>query len=359
MHVIRLPEDPAPETPPPAVVTIGNFDGVHLGHRRLLARVRERAKDLGALAVMVTFDPHPRHVLQPDVPLEILTTTDEKAHLLAEQTFDQLIVWRFDSELQRLGPEEFVDALSRYVALRHLVHGPGFALGRRRAGTPEVLAEIGRRRGFTLEEVSPIQSAAGVPVNSTSIRRLLAEGDVSMAAEHLGRPPALVGVVVEGEKVGRTLGFPTANLDVGPRAAVPADGVYAAWAERSPFTAGATRHAAAVSIGTRPTFDGTRRVVEAYLLDFGGDLYGERLRLHFVARLRGQEKYESIDALVAQMRRDVAAAREALDLTPGPSPYRRGEPQGRTDGRESKDAPLVSRVLEGEPPLSVPERGRG
>ncbi len=316
MQLTRIPEDPAPEMPPPAVVTIGNFDGVHLGHGLLLDRVRQRAGEMTAQAVVVTFDPHPRQVLQPDAPLALLTTTDEKAHLVAEHTFDQLIVWRFDGALQQLGPEEFVDALSRYVTMRHLVHGPGFALGRRRAGTPEVLAEIGRQRGFTLEEVMPIETASGAPVNSTSIRRLLVDGDVSAAAERLGRAPALVGVVVEGEKVGRTLGFPTANLDVGAQAAVPADGVYAAWAERRPFTADASRHPAAVSIGTRPTFDGAGRVVEAYLLDFEGNLYGETLRLHFVARLRGQERFENIEALVAQMKQDVERAREALCATP-------------------------------------------
>jgi riboflavin kinase / FMN adenylyltransferase len=318
MQVIHLPDDPPPGDPAPVVLTIGNFDGVHLGHRRLFDRVRQRARELGALSAAVTFEPHPRHVLQPDAPLDLLTTTAEKAQLVADQQFDVLLVWRFDDKLKQLGPEEFVDALSRYVTPRHLVHGPGFALGRRRSGTPDVLAEIGRRRGFTLEEVAPIQTASGAPVNSTAIRQLVHDGEVAAAAERLGRAPALVGVVVKGEQLGRTLGYPTANLDTGSRITIPADGVYAAWAERHPFTERATRHPAAVSIGTRPTFDGTRRVVEAYLLDFEGDLYGETMRLHFLARLRGQQRFDGIDTLVTQMANDVERTREMLAV-PSPS----------------------------------------
>jgi riboflavin kinase/FMN adenylyltransferase len=200
--------------------------------------------------------------------------------------------------------------------LRQLLHGPGFALGKGREGTPELLERIGQQMGFDLDEVIPyVQPAKGI-LSSTVIRGLIADGQVQAAARGLGRAPTLTGTVVEGEKIGRTLGFPTANQSLDGPLAVPADGVYACWAEVAPFTAAVRRYAAAVSIGTRPTFDGETRAVEAYLLDFAGDLYGQKMRLHFVARLRGQERFDNIAALIAQMRRDVATARGVLRDAP-------------------------------------------
>jgi riboflavin kinase / FMN adenylyltransferase len=316
MRVVRVPGDAPPASPRPVVATIGNFDGVHLGHRRLLERVAGQAHALGTQTAVITFDPHPRKVLRPDEQLKFLSTGDEKRAIFEELGLDQQVVLTFDAALQALSPQAFFELLGRYVELRHLVHGPGFALGRARQGTPEVIAAIGRTRGFTVEEVAPLELGPGNPVTSSAIRALVQDGKVDQAAQRLGRAPSLTGIVVEGEKMGRQLGFPTANLDCGPDAAVPDDGVYAAWAELRPFTPTAEMHPSAVSIGTRPTFDGRKRVVEAFLLDFDGDLYGQRIRLHFVSRLRGQERFDGIEPLIAQMNRDVEGARAVLVSPP-------------------------------------------
>ncbi|HEU5318442.1 MAG TPA: bifunctional riboflavin kinase/FAD synthetase [Chloroflexota bacterium] len=313
MRVRHAPDALPPSVPPEVVATIGNFDGVHLGHRALLNCVTRRAAERGVQSAVVTFDPHPRRVLRPDAAFGLLSTLDERLSLFEALGVDHVLVWRFDDALRALEPEQFLDSLAHYVTLRLLVHGPGFALGRARRGTTDVLAELGRTRGFSLEEVA-LRSLtdSSDPITSTAVRTAVETGRVEDAERALGRAPALAGTVVEGEKIGRTLGFPTANLAFDVPLAVPADGVYAAWAELDPFTSRARRLPAAVSIGERPTFDGKRRVVEAYLLSFDGDLYGKTLRLHFVRRLRGQEKFDSVDALISQMRRDVAAVDAAL-----------------------------------------------
>lgn len=310
---MRLPGAPEPREVPQVVATIGNFDGVHLGHRALLDVVRRRAFERGLESAVVTFDPHPRLVLRPDEPLNLISTLDEKLALFDELRIDRVLVWRFDEALRSMDAAQFLDALGRYVTLRRLVHGPGFALGRARQGTVQTLSEIGRTRGFTLEQVElHVAPGEAEPVTSTAIRQDIEAGRVHRASRALGRPPTVSGTVVEGERIGRTLGFPTANLRLDGPLAIPADGVYVAWAELNPFTARASRHAAAVSVGERPTFDGKRRVVEAYLLDYEGDLYGQQLRLHFLARLRGQERFETEAALIDQMRRDVALVRRML-----------------------------------------------
>jgi riboflavin kinase / FMN adenylyltransferase len=317
VRVLRLPDAPPPAGAPPEVAaTIGSFDGVHLGHRALLDVVSQRARDGGWSTAVVTFDPHPRRVLRPNDALRLISPIEERLALFAEVGVEHVLVWRFDEQLRSLTPEKFLDALGRYVTLRHLVHGPGFALGRARAGTPEVLASLGRSRGFGVEEVPLQQLEGSEPVTSTRLREAIEAGDVRTATQSLGRGPTLIGTVVEGEKVGRTLGFPTANMQLDPDVLVPADGVYAAWAELRPFTPDAVMHPAAVSIGERPTFDGRRRVVEAYLLDFDGDLYGHTLRLHFITRLRGQERFDSVDALIDQMSKDVEQARALLVRPP-------------------------------------------
>ena len=313
LRVLRPPDAPPPPGAPPEVAaTIGSFDGVHLGHRALLDVVARRAAERGLSTAVITFDPHPRRVLRPDAPLRLISPLDERLSLFAAVGIEQVLVWRFDKRLRSLTPAQFLDELGRYVTVRHLVHGPGFALGRARAGTPDVLAALGRERGITVEEV-PLRHLGGrAPVTSTRVREAIEAGEVQAAAKSLGRGPTLTGTVVEGEKVGRMLGFPTANLQIDPDVVVPADGVYAAWAELHPFTSESVTHPAAVSIGERPTFAGRRRVVEAYLLDFDGDLYGHTIRLHFVTRLRGQERFDSVDALIHQMHRDVAEARALL-----------------------------------------------
>jgi riboflavin kinase/FMN adenylyltransferase len=342
MRLVRVPEDAPPAIPPEAVVTIGNFDGVHRGHRYLIGKVVRRAGSLGAESAVVTFDPHPRLVVRPELPLQLLSTIDEKLDLLGQLGVDRVLVWRFDQVTQQTTAEQFLAQLARWIRLRCLVHGPGFALGRRRQGTAAVIAEIGRRSGFGVEEIAPLRgqdtqvvpaqrspadglpaggthSAALVggmlagPVSSSEIRALVAQGRVTQAAKALARSPTLTGEVIEGQRVGRTLGFPTANIQIDGPLVVPADGVYAAWAELRPHTPQARRLPAAVSIGFRPTFDGAARVVESHLLDFAGDLYGQRIRLHFVARLRGQERFPDVGALISQMRRDVDTTRALLN----------------------------------------------
>lgn len=330
MRVVRVPEDPPPAQPPEAVVTIGNFDGVHRGHQALIRQVVQEAAARRLESAVVTFEPHPRLVLRPDQPVRLLSTLEDKIEQLARLGVDELVVWRFDHQTQQLTAEEFLQRLCRWVRVRRLIHGPGFALGRGRQGTPPVIAEIGRRLGFEVEALHPLlvslptvpghtppgEPAAPVPVSSSAIRAMIEAGQVSAAAAALGRPPTLTGIVVPGERLGRALGFPTANLEVPEVQVIPADGVYAAWAELFPGTPRARRRPAAVSIGTRPQFGGTRRVVEAHLLDFDGDLYGTRMRLHFVARLRGQQRFSRVEELVEQMRRDVARVRHVLQHSP-------------------------------------------
>lgn len=347
MEVVHVPADAPPTAPPEAAVTIGNFDGVHRGHRQLIERVIRHAREMGIRSAIVTFDPHPRSVIRPDQPLALLTTLRDRLEVFDRLGLDLALVWRFDAAVQHLSPDAFHSSLGRYLQVRLIVHGPGFAVGERRRGTPAVLAEIGRGRGFGLEEVAPIGSSAAMPtpaaevpvqregtpsphhpaISSTAIRRWIEHGEVSLAAAALGRPPSLTGVVEAGERVGRTLGYPTANLRLEGTPALPADGVYAGWAEVSPYGPRARRYPAAVSVGVRPTFDGARRVVEAYLLDFSGNLYEQQLRLHFVARLRGQQRFESVDGLIAQMARDVAAT-PALLASGGEE----GTLQGSTSG---------------------------
>jgi riboflavin kinase/FMN adenylyltransferase len=302
---------PTPSVIADAVIAIGNFDGVHRGHQLLVARARAEADAMGIACAVVTFDPHPRQVLHPDHPVRLIATVEERGAWLATFGVDQVIIWPFDDITCEQSPAEFVDALGRYVRIRAIVHGPGFALGRGRVGTPEVLARIGDAVGFSVVAVDPEASTAGV-VSSSSIREAIGRGDIEAAARDLARWPTYMGTVVPGNRVGRTIGFPTANLEPPVARATPGDGVYAAWVERWPLREHARFHLAAVSVGDRPTFVGTLGLVEAHLLDFDGDLYGETLRLHVVARVRGQERFASVDALVVQMHRDVERCREIL-----------------------------------------------
>jgi riboflavin kinase/FMN adenylyltransferase len=321
-----VPDDPPPARPLEAVVTIGKFDGVHRGHQVLIGRAVERAAALGVQSAVVTFDPHPTLVLRPSLPLRLLNTVEDRAEQFEQMGVDQALIWRFDHQTQHTTAEQFLEQLNQRVRIRRLIHGPGFAIGYRRQGTAAVLAEIGGWQGFEVEEVAPVElpaasesvheGAADPLVTSTAIREMIAAGQVQRAAVALGRYATFSGVVVEGEKLGRTLGFPTANLRVDGPQAVPADGVYAAWAELAPFTPRAQRIPAAVSVGTRPQFDGQQRLVEAYLLDFAGNLYGQRIRVHFVARLRGQERFDSVESLVAQIRQDVHVVRRLLQDEP-------------------------------------------
>jgi riboflavin kinase/FMN adenylyltransferase len=294
-----------------AYLTIGNFDGVHRGHQALVAALVQAAHADGCQAGLLTFDPHPLTVLRPNTALASLTSTEERAEILAALGLDFVLVLPFSREIAARSAAEFMRELARHVPLRALWIGPDFALGRGREGDAGRLAEIGVELGYRVEIVPPFDWL-GRPVRSSRIRALLSEaGDAQQATGLLGRPYQMWGTVTEGARRGRTIGFPTANLSLPPdelnRRLVPANGVYACWAwhaERG--------YPAVVNIGVRPTFDNGHRSIEAFLLDFSGDLYGETLGLSFVARLRGEQRFPNAAALIAQIEADTAAARRIL-----------------------------------------------
>ncbi len=292
----------------PSAVTLGVFDGVHRGHLHLLKALRDDAARLELSSAVLTFSNHPLTVLKPELPVVLLTPVAERMELLRASGVDTVIPISFTHELSQWSAEEFVAALIDELSMRHLVVGPDFALGRGREGTADVLAELGARHGFTVRVVEPLE-IGGTAARSSSVRASLASGDIAGATAILSRPYALSAPIVEGEGRGRSvLGYPTCNLGVSPVLALPADGIYAAWADID-----GARLPAAVSVGIKPTFheDGPR-VVEAFVLDFSGDLYGKEVRLEFVTRLREQERFSSADALAAQIARDVEATRSEL-----------------------------------------------
>jgi riboflavin kinase / FMN adenylyltransferase len=293
-----------------SVVTIGVFDGVHLGHQRVVGRAAEVATELGLPVVVVTFDPHPDEVLRPGSHPPFLCTARRRAELLAGLGADAVCVLPFTREFSELGPEDFVRAVlvDRLHAARVAV-GEDFRFGYRATGDVALLAQLGEKYDFTAEGV-PLLADNGVTISSSEIRQRLAAGDVAGAARDLGRPHRVEGVVVRGHQRGRALGFPTANLETLPHTAIPADGIYAGWLTSvDPAGRELERWAAAISVGTNPTFDEQERSVEAYALDRDDlDLYGVHVAVDFAARLRGMERFDSVAELVAQMHRDVAAA---------------------------------------------------
>jgi riboflavin kinase/FMN adenylyltransferase len=289
-------------------VTFGVFDGVHLGHQHVLERLRASAEARGLAPVVVTLSNHPLSVLRPEVPVVLLTSLRERTELLMASGVAAVIPVTFTHEISLYTPQEFMGYLCDCLGLRHFVVGPDFALGQGREGTLDRLETLGTEMGYTVETV-PAFDLEGTSVRSSAIRRALAEGDLDTVARFLRRRFTLDGPVVAGEgRGGGLLGFPTANLGVGPLQALPADGIYATWVDVE-----GERHASATSVGTKPTFhDEGPRVVESFVLDYDGNLYGKHARVEFVKRLRSQEKYDSVDALAAQMTKDVESAREAL-----------------------------------------------
>jgi riboflavin kinase/FMN adenylyltransferase len=295
--------------PEPSCLTIGYFDGVHRGHRHLIGQASAAARRQGLRAVLLTFYPHPSVLLRGAEPF-YLSTREEKLALLAEMDLDLVVIQPFTPGLAQTRGRQFVERLIERVGMVSLWVGPDFTLGYRREGDIPFLKRMGVERGFMVNVVEHKYD-----VSSSRIRQALRQGDVALAAHNLGRPYCLQGPVVIGAQRGRTIGFPTANVEVPAERAVPANGVYAAWARLSP-TQGApqepTRYRAVVNIGTRPTFDNGLRAVEAHLLDFGRDIYGQRLILDFVARLRPEQRFGSVKELVAQIHRDVEQARQLL-----------------------------------------------
>jgi riboflavin kinase/FMN adenylyltransferase len=287
----------------PSAVALGTFDGVHLGHRAILGTALARARAVGLDAIACTFDRHPMEILQPDrAPLPI-TTMDERLTLIGETGVDVVVVLPFTRELASIEPEAFVkDVLIGRLRAREIVVGDTHRFGRAARGDARLLADLSGRFGFQAHVVPPM-AVDGVVVSSTEIRVALQRGDVGRAARSLGRPYAISGRVTSGAGRGRTLGFPTANI-APDRPVLVARGVY-----RGVVTVDGGRHAAVVNVGVRPTFGETTLAVEAHLLDFAGDLYDRRVSLDFLARLRDEMRFPSIEDLKAQVARDIAAAR--------------------------------------------------
>ncbi len=297
-----------------SVVTIGEFDGVHRGHQRIVSRARRAADDLGLPVVVVTFDPHPDEVVRPGSHPPLLCTARRRSELLAGLGVDAVCVIAFTYDFSQLGPDEFVHAvLVDRLHAASVIVGENFRFGHKAAGDVALLAELGEKYEFTAEGV-PLLAEDGVTISSSGIRARLAAGDVAGAAHDLGRPHRVEGVVVRGHQRGRALGFPTANLETPQHFAIPADGVYAGWlALLDSSGPELERWPAAISIGINPTFDGQERTVEAYALDRDDlDLYGAHMAVEFAERLRPTLRFSSVDELVAQMRADVDEARRLL-----------------------------------------------
>ncbi|URM89414.1 bifunctional riboflavin kinase/FAD synthetase [Streptomyces sp. MRC013] len=293
-----------------SVVTIGSYDGVHRGHQLIIGRTVERARESGVPAVVVTFDPHPSEVVRPGSHPPLLAPHHRRAELMAELGVDAVLVLPFTTGFSKLSPADFiVKVLVDKLHARLVVEGPNFRFGHRAAGDVGYLAELGATYDYEVEVVDLYvtgEAGGGHPFSSTLTRRLVVEGDVEGAAEILGRPHRVEGVVVRGAQRGRELGYPTANVETLPYTAVPADGVYAGW-----LTANGERMPAAISVGTNPQFDGTERTVEAYAIDrVGLDLYGLHVAVDFLAHVRGQRKFDSVQALLKAIADDVERCRE-------------------------------------------------
>ncbi len=314
MKALSLDEIP---TIGPAVVTLGVFDGVHLGHRHLLDATSRAATDRSAAGVAIVFDPHPDEVVRPGTVVPRLLPPDITQLRLEKSGIDHVVRLRFDDAVRSLEPEAFLAALRPGLELRGMVMTPESAFGRARRGTLDRVSEIGAVEGFDAVAVLPME-IEGEPVSSSRIRALLATGEVEAARHLLNAAPLLRGRVVHGDRRGRELGFPTANLafeDYMP--ALPALGIYLGRVEVGDRGVG-PGHPALASIGVRPTFhDDGRVLVEVYLLDWDGDLYGAQLTLTLEARLRGERRFDSVDALVAQMREDEAEALRRIGLDGG------------------------------------------
>lgn len=290
----------------PSSVTVGSYDGVHIGHRHLLRQMQEAADRLGCHTSLVTFHPQPKAVLAPHLPIRYLATPAERIILLNALGLDLMAILPFTHEMARTSAAEFARGLVTHLKMCQLWVGPDFVLGRNREGDIPTLRQIGQEMGFEVYVADPL-TRDGEVVSSTRIRHLLTRGEICQATALLGRYPSLTGQVIQGAQRGRLLGFPTANLSVLPERAIPADGVYACfvWVDGK-------RYPAITNIGIRPSFAGAERTVEAHLLNFSGDLYGLDLRMEFVERLRPERRFKNLDELVAQIRADAECAAELL-----------------------------------------------
>jgi riboflavin kinase / FMN adenylyltransferase len=292
-----------------SVVTVGTFDGVHVGHRDIVRRLRERAEARGRPGLVVTFRPHPLEVVNPSAAPMLLTPDDEQLDALADAGAVLVAVLPFTPALARYSADAFVRRLlcDRYH-MEEIVIGYDHGLGRGRHGDAAVLTELGRANDFRVEVVPPALDAVGAPISSSSIRTSIAHGDLERACAALGRPYSVRGRVVRGDQRGRDLGYPTINLElIAARKLLPPDGVYAVRAQTSRGSFGGM-----MNLGGRPTFGDVNRSLEVHLFDVGGDWYGESVSVAFVSRLRDVKRFDGIDALVAQLGKDAADARFAL-----------------------------------------------
>ncbi|MCT2594832.1 bifunctional riboflavin kinase/FAD synthetase [Streptomyces sp. N2-109] len=295
-----------------SVVTIGSYDGVHRGHQLIIGKAVQRARELDAPAVVVTFEPHPSEVVRPGSHPPLLAPHHRRAELMAGLGVDAVLVLPFTAEFSKLSPADFVaKVLVDKLHACSVVEGPNFRFGHRAAGNVDTLAELGASYDYEVLVIDLYErgeAGAGEPFSSTLARRLVADGEMRGAAEILGRPHRVEGIVVRGAQRGRELGFPTANVETLPHTAVPADGVYAGW-----LTADGEVMPAAISVGTNPQFDGVDRTVEAYAIDrVDLELYGLHAAVDFLAYIRGQEKFDTLDALLRRMAEDVLQCRDLV-----------------------------------------------
>ena len=291
------------------VLTIGVFDGVHLGHKYLLSQLKECARQEGLLSGVVTFRQHPQAVLSPQTELPCLTDLAQRIRLLKEEGIKAVITLSFTPELAQLSTHQFIELLKKYLRMRGLVIGPDFALGRNREGDTNALNTLGRDMGFNVTVVPPLV-INGEVVSSTTIRNALAEGDMKRVHNLLGHPFSLQGRVIAGVGRGVELGFPTANLEVDPQQALPPDGVYATWTYIDDSI-----YESVTNIGRRPTFGNNERMVEVYVLDSRGDLYGHELKIDIIERFRAEKRFATADELKQQMTEDVKQGRSILSST--------------------------------------------
>jgi riboflavin kinase/FMN adenylyltransferase len=308
MSTSRRPAAPLPRLPNGSTVTVGSFDGVHLGHQAVLQEIDRRARAAGRASVLVTFDPHPLEVVNPGAAPPLLTTGPERLEILAQSPLDYVLILRFDRQLAELPPERFVrDVLLERCGVRELVIGHDHGFGRGRSGDVDTLRRLGAREGFDVDVVDPVDFG-GQHVSSSRIRRAVAGGDLRSARAMLGRPYGVVGRVGQGERRGRLLGVPTINLsELSPRKLLPPDGVYAVAVEWRGGRVGGM-----MNQGPRPTVHDSRRLLEAHLFDFEGDLYDEWVRIEWVERLRDIERFASLEHLKEQLQDDRTRALAAL-----------------------------------------------
>jgi riboflavin kinase/FMN adenylyltransferase len=288
------------------VLTIGVFDGVHLGHKHLLSQLKEKAGEQNLLTGVVTFRQHPQEVLSPQVRLPFLTDLSQRIRLLKDEGIDIVVVLSFSDELARLGAREFAILLKKHLRMQGLLIGPDFALGKNREGDISTLRTLGQEMNFSLSAIPPVM-INGEVVSSTTIRRGLAQGDMGKVHNLLGHYFSLHGHIITGAGRGRGLGFPTANLEVDSKQALPPDGVYATLAHLDNGT-----YQSVTNIGKRPTFGSGEHLVEAYILDYQGDLYGQELQLDIIERLRNEKQFANPEELKEQITKDIAQGRAIL-----------------------------------------------